>query len=140
MTRRFALLTVCLLALGVAGAASAGTAKGAGAAKAGAKGKAAKGPIGRIERALPGLNLTTEQKPKVDQILKDAQVQFDKIKKESSTPQDRRPKLKELTTGVNEKLEKVLSADQLSKLKQATARKGKAAGAKTGKKTAKPPK
>lgn len=127
MKRWINVLAVSLIALSVsAPAAQAGQAQ-AGAARKG-KGRAG-GGFKRIEDALAKLNLTAEQKPKVDAAIKAAKDEAKKVREGAGTPEEKRPKMREVQKTLREKLQTILTPEQQKQLKEATARKKNAAGA-----------
>lgn len=86
------------------------------------KGKGA-GGFKRLEAALAKLNLTAEQKPKVDAAIKEAKDSAKKLADAGGTPQERRPKMREVQKTLREKLTAILTPEQQTQFKEATARK-----------------
>jgi Spy/CpxP family protein refolding chaperone len=132
MKRWINALAVSLIALSVSVPAFSAPAAQAGQAQAGAprKGKGrAGGGFKRMEDALAKLNLTAEQKPKVDAAIKAAKDEAKKVREGGGTPQEKRPKMREVQKTLREKLQTILTPDQQKQLKEATARKKNAAGA-----------
>lgn len=134
MKRWMNILAASLIALSVSVPAFSAPDAAAPAAKAQAgkpgKGKGrAGGGFKRMDDALAKLNLTAEQKPKVDAAIKDAKAEAKKIRESGGTPEEKRPKMRELQKGLRDKLQAILTPEQLKQLKEATARKRDGAGA-----------
>lgn len=73
-------------------------------------------PEKRTEMLTKQLKLTSDQQPKVLDILKSAQAQADKLRSDSSTPQeDRRSKMMEIHKASNEQIRALLDANQQKK-------------------------
>jgi Spy/CpxP family protein refolding chaperone len=101
-------------------------------AQAGKPGKGrgrAGGGFKRMDTALAKLNLTAEQKPKVDAAIKSAKDEAKKIREGAGTPEEKRPKMRELQKNLRAKLQAILTPEQQKQLKEATARKRDGAGA-----------
>ena len=96
------------------------------AQKGQAKGKG-KGPVARIQNVMPQLNLTAEQKPKVDEALKAASDQIAKAHEGVTDPKEKAKVSRPIMKSLREKLNGILTPDQQSKLKELTAPKKKAA-------------
>jgi Spy/CpxP family protein refolding chaperone len=96
------------------------------------KGKGA-GGFKRVETALAKLNLTAEQKPKVDAVITAAKAEAKKINEGTGTPEEKRPKLRGLQKQTREKLAAILTPEQQKQLREATARKKGAGATKTKK-------
>jgi len=145
MKRWINILAASLFALSVsapafsapAATAQAGQAQAAKPAKG--KGRAG-GGFKRLDAALAKLNLTAEQKPKVDAAVKTAKDDAKKLRESAGTPQEKRPKNREIQKTLREKLMAILTPEQQKQLKEATARKKDAAGAAGAAKPAKPAK
>jgi len=144
MKRWINVLAISLIALSVSvpafAAEAAAPAGQAQAAKPG-KGKGrAGGGFKRMDDALAKLNLTAEQKPKVDAAIKAAKDEAKKIRDSGGTPEEKRPKMREVQKSLREKLQAILTPEQQKQFKEATARKKDGAGAAGAAKPAKPAK
>lgn len=141
MKRWINVLAASLIALSVTvPAITAPVAAQAQAAKPG-KGKGrAGGGFKRLDDALAKLNLTAEQKPKVDVAVKAAKDEAKKVRESGGTPEEKRPKMREIQKNLREKLQTILTPEQQKQLKEATARKKDAAGAAGAASAAKPAK
>jgi Spy/CpxP family protein refolding chaperone len=144
MKRWINVLTISLIALSVSVPAfSAPAAAQAGQAQAAKPGKGkgrAGGGFKRLDDALAKLNLTAEQKPKVDAAIKAAKEDAKKIRDAGGTPEENRPKMREVQKTLREKLAAILTPEQQKQFKEATARKKDGAGAAGAAKPAKPAK
>ena len=131
MKRWINALAVSLIALSVSAPAFSAPAAQAGQTQAAKPGKGkgrAGGGFKRIEDALAKLNLTAEQKPKVDAAIKAAKDEAKKVREGAGTPEEKRPKMREVQKNLREKLQTILTPEQQKQLKEATARKKGAAG------------
>ena len=73
----------------------------------------------RDQRLVPQLNLTAEQKTKVDPILADAAKKLRDIRQDSAMSEaDKRTRLSEVRKDTNAKLKEILTADQWKKLQE----------------------
>lgn len=73
-------------------------------------------PAKRTEMLTKQLGLTSEQQPKVLDILKAEQSQMEKLRSDSSTSQeDRRAKMMDIHKSTNEQIRALLNADQQKK-------------------------
>lgn len=116
MKKLISLLAAGILALGIAGGASAAPGEPGAAAPPGKKGpKGNKGAaVGRrLHGLLAKLDLTPEQKKKVDTILHDARAELQKI-----PPAERREKGRAIQKSTRDKIVAVLTPTQQSKLKE----------------------
>ncbi|MGV3720502.1 MAG: hypothetical protein ACO1SX_06280 [Actinomycetota bacterium] len=120
MKRWITLLAAGALALCVTAPTLAAPAAEKPAAPKAAKGKRA-GGMKRFEAALAKLNLTAEQKPKVDAAVKTAQAESKKIREGAGAPQEKRPKMREVQKGLQTKLRAILTPEQQKQLKEALA-------------------
>lgn len=113
-------------------------------AAAGAKPGAKRGRGGgarRYKQILEKLNLTPEQKPKVDKLVKDLQADLKKLREAPGTPQEKRPQIQARQKEFRAALDKILTPEQQATLKEelAKARKANGAGKKPGAKAAAKP-
>lgn len=132
MKRWINVLAASLIALSVSVPAFAAPAAPAGQAQAAKPGKGkgrAGGGFKRLDDALAKLNLTAEQKPKVDAAVKTAKDEAKKVREGAGTPEEKRPKMREIQKNLREKLQAILTPEQQKQFKEATARKKDAAGA-----------
>lgn len=140
-------LAAAVLAVGVVFPAAAQNTGAAGAAQKPAAGAAAKKANrqrgGRMGAALAKLNLTADQKTKIQAIQQDARVEGRKLKQSGVTGEALKAKRREMGKKNIERIMAVLTADQQKALKAEMAKgrgAGKAAGkgkaAKTAKKAA----
>lgn len=83
----------------------------------------------RLQAALAKLNLTAEQKPKVDAAVKATSEEMKKIRQGAGTPQEKRPKLREAQKGLITKLQSILTPEQQNQLKAEMGAKKGAKGA-----------
>lgn len=125
LTSFAAVLALAVATPAVIGTVSPAYAQGA-AAKGKGKGKNA-GGLKKLETTLAGLNLTAEQKPKVDAAVNAFKADAKKIAEAGGTPQENRQKMRPLRQGLMKKLGGILTPEQMTKLKEATARKKKPA-------------
>ena len=139
MNRWIRVLTASVLTLTVSApvlVVSARPALAQAAKPAKGKGKAG-GGMKRLETALEKLNLTPEQKPKVEAVVKEAKAEAKKISDGTGTPQEKRPQMREVQKKLRDKLTAILTPEQQKQFKEATARKKDgAAGAAKPKKPA----
>lgn len=77
------------------------------------------GPVKRFEAALAKLNLTPDQKTKVDKLMADTKAQALKVRQGAGTPEEKRTKSRELMKGFRAKLNAILTPEQEAKLKEA---------------------
>ena len=104
----------------------------------GAKGQKAGGGK-RMEMALAKLNLTPDQKTKIDKLIADSKAEGKKLRTAEGTPEEKKAKRREAGKAFRQKLNAILTPAQQAQLKEArpkrpaTARKPKTAGAKPGK-------
>lgn len=141
MNRLLTSLAAGLLALAIATpvvtatAAYAAPAAATAAAPEKGKGKGKRaGAMKKLEAVLPSLNLTAEQKPKVQEIIDKTKAELKEVQKAGGTPQEKRAKTKPIREAMTKKLMAILTPEQQTKLKEAMGRKGK--GAKVAKKPA----
>jgi Spy/CpxP family protein refolding chaperone len=80
MKRWIAVLGAAVLALSLAVSATAADTQ---------PGKRKGGGVKRVENALAQLNLTTEQKPKVDKLVTDTKAELKTIRTSTGTPEDK---------------------------------------------------
>ncbi len=125
LTSLTAVLALAIATPAVVGTVSPAYAQGA-AAKGKGKGKNG-GPIKKLETTLASLNLTAEQKPKVDDALNAFKAEAKKIADAGGTPQENRQKMRPVRQSLMKKLGGILTPEQMTKLKEATARKKKPA-------------
>jgi Spy/CpxP family protein refolding chaperone len=95
----------------------------AGAAK---PGKTAKGPKGltRVKNALEKLNLTPQQKPRVDEAVKTAEAELKKLQA-GADPKANKKEAKNIIAGLKNKLSAILTPDQQKQFQAMTAKKNK---------------
>jgi Spy/CpxP family protein refolding chaperone len=73
-------------------------------------------PAKRTDMLTKQLNLTTEQEPKVLEILRSEQSQMEKLRSDSSaTPEDRRSKMMEIHNTSNDQIRALLDSSQQKK-------------------------
>jgi protein CpxP len=97
-------------------------------------------PEKRTEMLTKQLNLTSEQQPKVLEILKSAQAQSDKLRSDSSVPQeDRRSKMMEIHKASNDQIRALLDANQQKKFDSMQAEHGQWGGRHGNGQTQNPP-
>jgi Spy/CpxP family protein refolding chaperone len=119
-------LTLSAPAFAAEGAGTPGApAKSAKAAKAG---KGAKGG-GRMKAALEKLNLTAEQKPKVDKAFAAYQADVKKIRDGAGTNDEKKPKLRAASRAFQTQLSTILTSEQQQKLKEMRKQRPGATGA-----------
>lgn len=136
MNRLLTKLAAGLLALTVAAPIVCATgAAAAPSTQTQAKGKRKGGAMKKLEAALPGLNLTAEQKPKVQEVIEKTKAELKVIQKGEGTPQEKRAKTKPIREAMTKKLLAILTPEQQAKLKEALGTKGKGAKGKGAKKT-----
>ena len=89
-----------------------------------------RGPGPSFEAISKRLELTDDQKPKVKPIIEDMQKQIADYRKDNpdATMADRRAKMKEIREAATTQLKDILTADQLTKWQQITARRPNGAG------------
>lgn len=73
----------------------------------------------RFEAAIAKLNLTPEQKPKVDAAVKAAVAEGKKIREGAGTPEEKRPKLRQAQQALTTKLMAILTPVQQMQLRDA---------------------
>ena len=73
-------------------------------------------PKAQLDMMSTQLNLTDEQKPKVQAILEDRQKQMTALRADTTiAPEDRRPKMMAIMQGSNDKIKALLTDDQKTK-------------------------
>lgn len=92
-----------------------------------AQGRRGGGGMKRLQMLLEKLDLTAEQKPKVQELVKSTQAEMQKLPKE-----ERRTKGREIMKGFQQKLNAILTPDQQQKLKEMRRSANKAAAAAKG--------
>ena len=71
----------------------------------------------RFEAALPKLNLTPEQKPRIAALLKDVRASLAKMEKQPGTDSEKQARLKKVHKSAKERLKHILTVAQSEKLK-----------------------
>jgi Spy/CpxP family protein refolding chaperone len=105
--------------------AFAAKATAAGASK---PGKGEKGPKGltRVKNALEKLNLTPQQKPRVDEAVKTAEAELKKLPTgPGSDPKANKKDAKNILAGLKNKLSSILTPEQQKQFQALTAKKNK---------------
>lgn len=91
-------------------------------------GKTAKGPRGltRVKNALAKLNLTSAQKPRVDEAVKTAETELKKLQTGAgSDPKANKKEAKNIIAGLKNKLSAILTPEQQKQFQAMTAKKNK---------------
>lgn len=92
----------------------------------------------RLQGALAKLNLTADQKTKIDALSEATKAEVKKIQAGSGTPEEKRPKMRAAMRAFREKLNAILTPEQQKQLREEMQKgRKKNARAKTGKKPAK---
>jgi Spy/CpxP family protein refolding chaperone len=95
---------------------------------AGAPKTAKKGPKGltRVKNALEKLNLTPQQKPRVDEAVKTAEAELKKLPTgPGADPKANKKEAKNIIAGLKNKLSSILTPEQQKQFQAATAKKNK---------------
>jgi periplasmic protein CpxP/Spy len=83
-----------------------------------------------LQDALAKLNLTPEEQLKVKAVFKEQREKMTALRDDTSlTPQERRPKMKEITDATDAKLKTILTPDQYAKWETVRPRTGRPVGA-----------
>ena len=104
------------LAAAVCAAPEAGAPKKPG--QKGAKGQNAGGPH-RLQAALAKLNLTTDQKTRIDKLIADSRAENKKLRTAAGTPEEKKAKRREAGKAFRQKLNAILTPAQQAQLKEA---------------------
>lgn len=87
------------------------------------KGKGNAGGMKRMQAMMEGLNLTADQKKKIEGIVDEAKAEMKKIRDENKgDAKAARPKMRELNQGMMKKINAVLTPEQQAKLKEEMAK------------------
>jgi Spy/CpxP family protein refolding chaperone len=137
MDRRTAIASLGALALGLACPALAAAQNNAGAKPKPGASQRRGGGLRRFDAALAKLNLTTDQKAKIKKASDDAKAKTRAIRQGPGTPQEKRPKTREVMKSFRETLNAILTPEQKKQLRAEMAKDrpagaGKAGAKKTG--------
>lgn len=98
----------------------------AGASKPGKTEKGASKGLTRFKNALEKLNLTPQQKPRVDEAVKTAEAEFKKLPSgPGSDPKANKKEAKNIIAGLRNKLTTILTPEQQKQLQELTSKKNK---------------
>ncbi len=106
--------------------ASAAKTTAAGAPKPGKSEKGGSKGLTRVKNALEKLNLTPQQKPRVDDAVKAAEAELKKLPSgPGADPKANKKEAKNILTGLRNKLSAILTPEQQKQLQTLTAKKNK---------------